>query len=213
MTSLLKGSAIWEGPTSYVPQRERNGKLHESCTVHESFDSDCVEGYRKKDFFETSAVHKGEFRNFQRGIPTGQVCQRWLFVFRACGGSALLASSSAASISSCARGVLGNHPHLQRRWKHCHRLLCARRLPPAALRSGWQATLGLRTETFASSWAIVASVAAGDAFAKGYGRFGTGYTSLATALGYFEQGNIQTKCTVVAQWLTFWLRVAMFRTG
>ena len=40
------------------------------------------------------------------------------------------------------------------------------------------------------------------AFAKGYGRFGIGYTRLATALGNFEQGNIQAECTV-----------AMSRTG
>ena len=40
------------------------------------------------------------------------------------------------------------------------------------------------------------------AFAKGYGRFGMGYTRLATALGNFEQGNIQAEGTVVAQWLT-----------
>ena len=59
-----KDSAIWEGPTSYVPQRGRNGKLHESCTVHEGFNSDCMESCRKEDFSETSAVHKGEFRNF-----------------------------------------------------------------------------------------------------------------------------------------------------
>ena len=49
------------------------------------------------------------------------------------------------------------------------------------------------------------------AFAKGYGRFGIGYTRLATALGNFEQGNIQAESTVVAQWLTSGLRVAMFR--
>ena len=51
------------------------------------------------------------------------------------------------------------------------------------------------------------------AFAKGYGRFGIGYTRLATALGNFEQGNIQAESTVVAQWLTSGLRVAMSRTG
>ena len=50
------------------------------------------------------------------------------------------------------------------------------------------------------------------AFAKGYGRFGIGYTRLATALGNFEQGNIQAEGTVVAQWLTSGLRVAMSRT-
>ena len=38
------------------------------------------------------------------------------------------------------------------------------------------------------------------AFAKGHGRFGIGYTRLATALGNFEQGNIQAECTVAAQW-------------
>ena len=41
------------------------------------------------------------------------------------------------------------------------------------------------------------------AFAKGYGRFGTGCTRLATALGNFEQGDIQAEGTVVAQWLTW----------
>ena len=51
------------------------------------------------------------------------------------------------------------------------------------------------------------------AFAKGYGRFGIGYSRLATALGNFEQGNIQAESTVVAQWLTSGLRVAMSRTG
>ena len=40
-----------------------------------------------------------------------------------------------------------------------------------------------------------------------------GYTRLATALGNFEQGNIQAEGTVVAQWLTSGLRVAMSRTG
>ena len=51
------------------------------------------------------------------------------------------------------------------------------------------------------------------AFAKGYGRFGIGYTRRATALGNFEQGNIQAESTVVAQWLTSGLRVAMSGTG
>ena len=51
------------------------------------------------------------------------------------------------------------------------------------------------------------------AFAKRCGRFGIGYTRLATALGIFEQGNIQAEGTVVAQWLTSGLRVAMSRTG
>ena len=37
------------------------------------------------------------------------------------------------------------------------------------------------------------------AFAKGHGRFGMGFTRLATALGNFEQGNIQAEGTVVAQ--------------
>ena len=37
------------------------------------------------------------------------------------------------------------------------------------------------------------------AFAKGYGRFGIGYTRLATALGNFEQGNIQAEGTVVVR--------------
>ena len=39
-------------------------------------------------------------------------------------------------------------------------------------------------------------------FAKGYGRFGTGYTRSATALGNFEQGSIEAESAVVAQWLT-----------
>ena len=51
------------------------------------------------------------------------------------------------------------------------------------------------------------------AFAKGYGRFGIGYTRLATALGNFEQGNTEAESAVVAQWLTSGLRVAMARTG
>ena len=51
------------------------------------------------------------------------------------------------------------------------------------------------------------------AFAKGYGRFGIGYTRLATALGNFEQGSIEAESAVVAQWLTSGLRVAMARTG
>ena len=51
------------------------------------------------------------------------------------------------------------------------------------------------------------------AFAKGYGRFRTGYSRLATALGNFEQGNIHAEGTVVAQWLTSGLRIAMSRTG
>ena len=50
-------------------------------------------------------------------------------------------------------------------------------------------------------------------FAKGYGRFGTGYTRLATALGNFEQGSIDAESAVVAQWLTSGLRVAMARAG
>ena len=51
------------------------------------------------------------------------------------------------------------------------------------------------------------------AFAKGYGRFGVGYTRLATALGNFEQGDIGAESAVVAQWLTSRLRIAMSRTG
>ena len=51
------------------------------------------------------------------------------------------------------------------------------------------------------------------AFAKGYGRFGIGYTRLATALGNFEQGSLEAESAVVAQWLTSGLRVAMSRTG
>ena len=37
-----------------------------------------------------------------------------------------------------------------------------------------------------------------SAFAKGYGRLGIGYTRLATALGNFEQGNIEAESAVVA---------------
>ena len=51
------------------------------------------------------------------------------------------------------------------------------------------------------------------AFVKGYGRFGIGYTRLATALGNFEQGDIEAESAVVAQWLTSGLRIAMSRTG
>ena len=51
------------------------------------------------------------------------------------------------------------------------------------------------------------------AFAKGYGRFGIGYTGLATALGNFGQGDIGAESAVVAQWLTSGLRIAMSRTG
>ena len=51
------------------------------------------------------------------------------------------------------------------------------------------------------------------AFAKGYGRFGIGYTRLATALGNFEQGDIGAESAVVAHWLTSGLRIAMSRTG
>ena len=50
-------------------------------------------------------------------------------------------------------------------------------------------------------------------FAQGYGRFVIGYTRLATALGNFEQGNVQTESAVVAHWLTSGLRVAMSRIG
>ena len=50
------------------------------------------------------------------------------------------------------------------------------------------------------------------AFAKGYGRFGIGYTRLATALGNFELGDIEAESAVVAQWLTSGLRIAMSRT-
>ena len=50
-------------------------------------------------------------------------------------------------------------------------------------------------------------------FAQGYGRFVILYTRLATALGNFEQGNIQTESAVVAHWLTSGLEVAMSRIG
>ena len=50
-------------------------------------------------------------------------------------------------------------------------------------------------------------------FAQGYGRFVIRYTRLATALGNFEQGNVQTESAVVAHWLTSGLRVAMSRVG
>ena len=47
------------------------------------------------------------------------------------------------------------------------------------------------------------------AFAQGFGRFVIRYTRLATALGNFEQGSIQTESTAVAHWLTSGLKVAM----
>ena len=50
-------------------------------------------------------------------------------------------------------------------------------------------------------------------FAQGYGRFVIRYTRLATALGNFEQGNIQTESAVVAHWVTSGLEVAMSRVG
>ena len=53
----------------------------------------------------------------------------------------------------------------------------------------------------------------GSAKVPSDGRFGIGYTRLATALGNFEQGNIEAESAVVAQWLTSGLRVAMSRTG
>ena len=40
-----------------------------------------------------------------------------------------------------------------------------------------------------------------------------GQTRLATALGNFEQGDIEAESAVVAQWLTSRIRVAMSRTG
>ena len=40
------------------------------------------------------------------------------------------------------------------------------------------------------------------AFAQGFGRFVIRYTRLATALGNFEQGSIQTESAAVAHWLT-----------
>ena len=51
------------------------------------------------------------------------------------------------------------------------------------------------------------------AFARGFGRFVIRYTWLATALGNFEQGSIQTESTAVAYWLTSGLKVAMARVG
>ena len=48
---------------------------------------------------------------------------------------------------------------------------------------------------------------------QGYGRFVIRYTRLATALGNFEQGHIQTESAVVAHWLTSRLEVAMSRVG
>ena len=50
-------------------------------------------------------------------------------------------------------------------------------------------------------------------FAQGFGRFVIRHTRLATALGNFEQGNIQTESAVVAHWLTSGLEVAMSRVG
>ena len=46
------------------------------------------------------------------------------------------------------------------------------------------------------------------AFARGFGRFVIRYTRLATALGNFEQGSIQTESTAVAYWLTSGLKVS-----
>ena len=50
-------------------------------------------------------------------------------------------------------------------------------------------------------------------FAQGYGRLVIRYTRLATALGNFEQGNVQTESSVVAHWLTSGLGIAMSRIG
>ena len=50
-------------------------------------------------------------------------------------------------------------------------------------------------------------------YAQGYGRFVIRYTRLATALGNFEQGDVQTEGAVVASWLTSGLRIAMSRVG
>ena len=50
-------------------------------------------------------------------------------------------------------------------------------------------------------------------FAQGYGRFVIRYTRPETALGNFEQGNVQTESAVVAHWLTSGLGVAMSRIG
>ena len=47
------------------------------------------------------------------------------------------------------------------------------------------------------------------AFAQGFGRFVIRYTRLATALGNFEQGSIQTESTAVAHWLMSGLKVAL----
>ena len=58
-----------------------------------------------------------------------------------------------------------------------------------------------------------AEVEGGYGYRPKEGRFGIGYTRLATALGNFEQGNIEAESAVVAQWLTSGLRVAMSRTG
>ena len=50
-------------------------------------------------------------------------------------------------------------------------------------------------------------------FAQGYGRFVFRYTRSATALGNFEQGNVQAESAVVAHWLTSGLGIAMSRVG
>ena len=50
-------------------------------------------------------------------------------------------------------------------------------------------------------------------FAQGYGRFVLRYTRLATALGNFEQGNVQAESAIVARWLTSGLEIAMSRVG
>ena len=50
-------------------------------------------------------------------------------------------------------------------------------------------------------------------FAQGHGRFVVRYSRLATALGNFEQGQIQTESAIVARWLTSGICVATSRAG
>ena len=47
----------------------RDGKLNKGCTVHEGFNSNCMESRQKENFSEACALHKAEFRNsFNVGV-------------------------------------------------------------------------------------------------------------------------------------------------
>ena len=63
MASLLKAV---QSKKALLPMyfSEGDGKLNKGCTVHEGFNSNCMESRRKENFSKASAVHKGEFRNF-----------------------------------------------------------------------------------------------------------------------------------------------------